>query len=112
MEALYLNAKNQTALEQALINASVAKFIDQDFTTVQEDGTEVITTQSVLVPVEGYSIDVIGTYKKGYLCNLIGELTDEQKALLPIIPEPVSPNRVFGGWWTDPSLIEVTNAVI
>lgn len=112
MEALYLNAKNQTALEKSLVDASVAQFIDQDFITVQEDGTEVITTQSVLVPLEGYSIDVIGTYKKGYLCNLIGEFTDEQKALLLIIPEPVSPNRVFGGWWTDPSLIEVTNAVI
>ena len=96
MIALYLVAEDQTTIETALIDAGVAQYVGQD-------------EALVLSPIEGYSIDTIGFVEGyvGYMCNLLGEFTDEQKALLPIIPVPLSPIRIFGGWWVDPSLIGV-----
>ena len=101
MIALYLVAEDQTTLETALIDAGVAQYVDQD-------------EALVLSPVEGYSIDEIGFVEGyvGYMCNLLGEFTDEQKALLPIIPVPLSPIRIFGGWWVNPSLVGVIDAIV
>lgn len=87
MIALYLVAEDQTTLETALVDAGVAQYVDQD-------------EALVLSPVEGYSIDTIGFVEGyvGYMCNLLGEFTDEQLAILPAIPFPVAPLRIFWGW--------------
>ena len=89
MIVLYLVAQDQAALETALVDAGVAQWVEQP------DSEEL-----VLQPVQGYTIDTIGFVEGyvGYMCNLLGEFTDEQLALLPSIPFPVAPLRVFGGW--------------
>jgi hypothetical protein len=103
MIALYLVAKDQTTLETALIDAGVAQYVDQD-------------EALVLSPVEGYSIDTIGFAEGyvGYMCNLLGEFTEEQLAILPAIPFPVAPLRIFWGWDNGeaPKLDGVIDAIV
>jgi len=74
MIALYLVATDEDALNAALEAANITQ--------------------------ENYAIDVIGFAEGyvGYMCNLLGEFTDEQLALLPAIPFPAAPLRIFGGW--------------
>ena len=103
MEALYLNTIDKTTLEQSLIDAGVAQYVDQD-------------EALVLSPVEGYSIDTIGFVEGyvGYMCNLLGEFTDEQLAILPAVPFPVAPLRIFWGWDNGeaPKLDGVIDAIV
>lgn len=74
MIALYLTAKDEDTLNAALEAANITP--------------------------ENYAIDVIGFVEGyvGYMCNLLGDFTDEQLALLPVIPFPAQPFRIFGGW--------------
>jgi len=44
------------------------------------------------------------------MCNLLGEFTDEQLALLPVIPFPAAPLRIFGGWDNKPIIEGLDNA--
>ena len=85
MRVLYLVATDEDALNAALEAAN-------------------ITT-------ENYAIDVIGFVDGyvGYMCNLLGDFTNEQITLLPAIPFPAQPLRVFGGWdnGETPQLTEV-----
>jgi len=74
MRVLYLVATDEDALNTALEAANITQ--------------------------ENYAIDVIGFAEGyvGYMCNLLGDFTDEQLALLPVIPFPAAPLRIFGGW--------------
>ena len=74
MIVLYLVATDEDALNTALEAANITQ--------------------------ENYAIDVIGFAEGyvGYMCNLLGEFTDEQLTLLPCIPVPAQPLRIFGGW--------------
>jgi|GEM_PF-6212461 len=114
MRVLYLVAQDQDTLETALVDAGVAQWVQQPIypepeVIINEDGTRTtvgninakpIGTNLIFQPVQGYSIDVIGFAEGyvGYMCNLLGEFTDEQLALLPSIPFPAAPLRIFGGW--------------
>lgn len=102
----YLKADSESALWSALQQAGVVR---HELAHVDEEG-------NVLVPehyaaTEGYALDVIGVIQQpvgidaednpimgaipGYHANLRGELTDAQKALLPLIPPPKNPVRVW-----------------
>jgi hypothetical protein len=114
MIALYLVAQDQAALETALVDAGVAQWVEQPIypepeVIINEDGTTTTVGNinaeptgyvQVFQPVQGYSVDTIGFAEGyvGYMCNLLGEFTDEQLALLPVIPFPAAPLRIFGGW--------------
>jgi len=89
MRVLYLVAQDQATLETALVDAGVAQWVEQP------DSEDL-----VLQPVQGYSVDTIGFAEGyvGYMCNLLGDFTDEQLVLLPAIPFPAAPLRIFGGW--------------
>lgn len=115
MIALYLISPDQASLEQALIDNGVMEWVDQlvyaepetqiDEATGQEHQVGSVLpvsseTVKVLMPVQGYSVDIIGFVDGyiGYMCNLLGEFTDKQLAGLPSIAFPAQPLRVFGGW--------------
>ena len=105
----YIKAENEEALWSALFAADVASESTEDGVTYR--GAK-----------EGYALDVIGliykgtgqmvevndpdmgtyTYEEqapidGFHANLRGNLTDEQKALLPLIDKPATPNRIWFG---------------
>lgn len=88
-----LRAVSETALDDALRAAGLVN-----------DGA----------PAEGVALDVIGTIYRptgeadvegapvlvaidGWHANLIADLTPAQEALLPIIPAPTNPYRIFAG---------------
>ena len=93
MIIVYLNSKDQASQNEALVAAGVCKFIDQPI----PDSDEV---ELIVVPNEGYVIDELGVVENidGYLCNLLGDFTDEQLALLPTVTAPSTPIRTFAGW--------------
>lgn len=91
----YLKAADEQSLHAALESAGVVM--------VGDDGKWT---------APGYALDVIGTISRptgildaegnpvlaplpGYHANLRGELTDAQMALLPLIPAPNNPARVW-----------------
>lgn len=97
MRTVYLKAESQQDLLIALVQAGLA--------TESEEGTTIS---------EGFMLDEIGTIYKGtgnfatdedgneyevteavegYHANLIGEVSPEQEALLPVIEEPQNPVR-------------------
>ena len=109
MSDYYLKAESEEALWSALISAGVAKESEVDGVTYKG-------------PVAGISLDVVGviykgtgqmvevtspemgtfTYEEqepidGYHANIRGELTDEQKAALPLIDKPNAPVRIWFG---------------
>ena len=79
--------------------------------------TQVLTTTPIVVPIYGYTVDTVGTIyapdtsggvytlenpyvpvaMSGWYCNLMGSFTPEQLALLPTIPTPNNPMRMFAG---------------
>lgn len=79
--------------------------------------TQVVTTTPIVVPIYGYTVDTIGTIYapdtsgvvhtiddpyvpvelEGWHANLMGDFTAEQLALLPTIPTPNNPIRMFAG---------------
>lgn len=79
--------------------------------------TQVATTTPIVVPVYGYTVDTIGTIYApdtsgavytidnpyvpiamvGWHANIMGGFTPEQLALLPTIPTPNNPMRMFAG---------------
>lgn len=85
----FLKAESEHALYAALESAGV------------------IDAERMVCP--GYALDVIGTITRqtgdaenlvietldGFHANLRGDLTDEQKALLPVIPAPGNPVRTW-----------------
>lgn len=105
----YIKAETEEALWSALFAADVAS-------ESTEDGVTYRGAKS------GYALDVIGliykgtgqmvevndpdmgtyTYEEqapieGFHANLRGNLTDEQKTLLPLIDKPATPNRIWFG---------------
>lgn len=108
MTTHYLKAESRSHLINSLIAAGVAE-------SVSNNGTP------ELVATAGYSIDIIGQVYSptgeftdvefegtserlpvmeptaGYHANLLGELTQEQLQILPIIDRPRTPVREF---WT------------
>jgi hypothetical protein len=105
----YIKAESEEALWSALFAADVAS-------ESTEDGVTYRGAKS------GYALDVIGliyrgtgqmvevndpdmgtfSYEEqapieGFHANLRGNLTDEQKALLPLIDKPATPNRIWFG---------------
>jgi len=64
-----------------------------------EDALNAALEAANVTPTD-YAIDVIGFVDGyvGYMCNLLGDFTDEQLAALPVIPFPAAPLRIFGGW--------------
>ncbi len=95
-----LNAESQDALIDALMAAGL-----------------VADTEDGPCAIPGVTLDIIGTiYKKtgetvmdgdelveivaptpGWHANMIADLTSEQEDLLPLIPPPINPNRIFAG---------------
>jgi hypothetical protein len=109
MSDYYLKAESEETLWSALISAGVA----------QESKADGVTYKG---PVAGIALDVVGliykgtgqmvevtspdmgtyTYEEqspipGYHANIRGELTDEQKAALPLIDKPNAPVRIWFG---------------
>jgi hypothetical protein len=112
---LYLKAKSEDALMDALIDAGV--YLDQDeVTETDEDGNVIIVQPEAKGLISGVSIDIIGVIFKptghmlvgdddevtdemeavpGYHANLRGSFTEEQKSKLPLIEAPSTPVRVW-----------------
>lgn len=102
---IYLNSTDQAAQDTALVAAEVCQ-INQD-----QEGVD------IAVPVYGYTVDTIGTIyapdtsgavytidnpyvpvaMSGWHANIMGDFTPEQLALLPTIPTPNNPVRMFAG---------------
>lgn len=93
---IYLNSTDQAAQDTALVAAEVCQ-INQD-----QEGVDIV------VPVYGYTVDTIGIIYNttdplnpvamtGWHANIMGDFTPEQLALLPTIPTPNNPIRMFAG---------------
>lgn len=102
MIIVYLNSKDQEAQDAALLAAGVCQAVEQPI-----PDSDVVET--VIVPNENYTVDTIGIIYNttdpenlvpydGWFCNLLGDFTDEQLALLPATPKPNHPIRTFAGW--------------
>lgn len=108
MKNYYLKFVDQADLEDTLISADLAS-IQPVF------GTE---SDTQFIPSVAITLDVIGIIHKptgkmlttedglkypetlpidGYHANLKAELTEQQEALLPLIPAPTTPYRVWAG---------------
>ena len=118
---IYLNSTDQAAQDTALIAAGVCHIIEQPvldaegnqtFHDVTDPATNLITqvatTTPILVPIYGYTVDTIGTIynttdplnpvaMSGWHANIMGSFTPEQLSLLPTIPTPNNPMRMFAG---------------
>lgn len=105
MKNYYLKFVDQTDLENTLVSAGVSTM-------------EPIFGTDRLVPNAAIALDIIGLIYKptgamlttkdgmkypemvpidGYHANLKAELTEQQEALLPLIPKPATPYRVWAG---------------
>lgn len=97
MKDYFLRAESREQIDQALINAGLLTVVDGEPTTSPEiniDYVGIIYRPSgaldeegspIMEPVEGYHVNL----------RVRGELTPEQLAILPIIPKPNKPHRVF-----------------
>ena len=98
---IYLNSTDQSAQDAALITADICRTVEQ-----QTPDSDIIET--IVVPNEGYTVDTIGIIYNttdplnpvamaGWHANIMGDFTPEQLALLPTIPTPNNPIRMFAG---------------
>lgn len=122
-EVLYLKATDETALMNALEQAGIIEksYDPDDPNNYRPDGLEEWDGPTGVYHWnhnEAYDVDIIGVMfvetgeltqtfdgfdmptfaaVEGYHANLRGVFTDEQKAALPTIDAPATPERVFGG---------------
>ena len=93
---IYLNSTDQAAQDTTLVAAGVCQII-QD-----QEGVDMV------VPIYGYTVDTIGIIynttdplnpvaMSGWHANIMGSFTPEQLSLLPSIPTPNNPVRMFAG---------------
>lgn len=97
MQPYILKAVDEAALNEALIAAGVLIEVDDDAHVAPGfdlDVIGVIHLDSGKFDKDG---DPVFDAQEGYHANLMGELTAEQEALLPIIPMPNQRYRIFAG---------------
>lgn len=102
MKDYFLRAENRQAMDHALINAGLLSVIEGEPITSPEVaildyiGQIPEETGHSLTDEDGFEYPEM-TPIDGYHANLRvrGELTPEQLAILPVIPKPNKPHRVF-----------------
>ncbi len=99
MKNYYLKFVDHADLEDTLVAAGLAETYQEVFTPrvtldvigiIHKPTGKMLTTEDGLQYPEMLPID-------GYHANLKAELTEEQEALLPLIPAPTTPYRVWAG---------------
>lgn len=101
MRDYFLHSATREQIDQALRNAGLL-FYESDEPVVLDNvaidyvGVVDRPTGRLLLDSEGEEYPEMAPVE-GYHVNLRAALTEEQKALLPIIPEPDNPQRIFAG---------------
>lgn len=99
MRNYYLKFVDHADLEDTLIAAGLAETYQEAFTPrvtldvigiIHKPTGNTLTTEDGLKYPETLPID-------GYHANLKAELTEQQEDLLPLIPAPTTPYRVWAG---------------
>lgn len=99
MKNYYLKFVDHADLEDTLVAAGLAETYQEVFTPrvtldvigiIHKPTGNTLTTEDGLQYPETLPID-------GYHANLKAELTEQQEALLPLIPAPTTPYRVWAG---------------
>jgi len=105
----YIKAESEEALWSALFAADVAfESTDEGVTYRGAKSGYALDVIGLIYRGTGQMVEVndpdMGTYTyeeqapiEGFHANLRGNLTDEQKALLPLIDKPATPNRIWFG---------------
>lgn len=95
----YLKFKDQQDLQSALIAAKLAQMVDDRFSVNGSIALDIIgiihkPTGVMLTNDDGFEYPETKPLS-GYHANLLGELTQEQQELLPLVSEPKTPSRVW-----------------
>lgn len=99
MKNYYLKFVDHADLEDTLISAGLAETYQDEFIPrvtldvigiIHKPTGKILTTKDGMKYPEMVPID-------GYHANLKAELTEQQEALVPIIPAPTTPYRVWAG---------------
>lgn len=99
---IYLNSKNQEEQDAALLAANICKLGEKG--NIISNPEYVIDTIGIIYRPTGNMLETDGieypemTALEGWHCNILGDFTEEQLSLLPIINTPNKPVRIFWGW--------------
>lgn len=120
MNDYYLKTTDEAALFEALLAAGLANEVPDQSDPLNQRPMDAAedwqpTGAKIKQPIHGLNLDIIGVIHRptgntiqqgeftvpemvaldGYHANIRADLTDAQAALLPLIPKPNSPSRVW-----------------